>query len=164
MVWSALLGIILGSINKKSIQNSIKISVGFWSGSWTFLDQFWGCFLDPGPSKMELSCRRGAIFEKITFFRSDTVLDWFFNDFRWFWVPFWGAFWDQNRIQKSIKKSIRFWIDFGRILAPNLAPFWPNFGSKNRSKIKVDFCMKKGMGRGTESGSPGYQKFVRGGP
>ena len=44
-----------------------------------------------------------------------------------------------------MKQSIRFWIDFGRILAPNLAPFWPNFGSKNRSKIKVDFCTKKGM-------------------
>ena len=26
-----------------------------------------------------------------------------------------------------------------------LGPFWPNFGSKNRSKIKVDFCTKKGM-------------------
>ena len=36
---------------------------------------FWECFEDPGPSKMELSCRRGAIFEKITFFKPDAVMD-----------------------------------------------------------------------------------------
>ena len=62
-------------IDKKSIQNSIKISVGFWSGSWTVFGQFWERFGEPEPSKMELSCRRGAIFEKITFFRPDSVLD-----------------------------------------------------------------------------------------
>ena len=37
----------------------------------------WECFEDPGPSKMELSCRRGAIFKKFMFFWQDLVLDWF---------------------------------------------------------------------------------------
>ena len=62
-------------INERSIQNSIKISIGFWNGSWTIFSQFWERFGEPEPSKMELSCRRGDIFEKITFFRSDAVLD-----------------------------------------------------------------------------------------
>ena len=35
----------------------------------------------------------------------------------------------------------RFWKDFGS----QVGPFWPNFGSKNRSKIKIDFCRKKVM-------------------
>ena len=38
-----------------------------------------------------------------------------------------------------MKKSITFWIEFCRILATKLAPFWFNFGSKNRSKIKIEF-------------------------
>ena len=29
-------------------------------------------------------------------------------------------------------------MDFGRILAPKIPPFWTIFGSKNRSKIKVE--------------------------
>ena len=62
-------------IDEKSIQNSIIISVGFWSGYWTIFDQFWERSGEPEPSKMELSCRRGANFEKITFFRLDAVLD-----------------------------------------------------------------------------------------
>ena len=93
-------------------------------------------------SKMVFSCRRGAIFEKITFFRSGKVVDGYFHDFLWSWGPFREPFWDQNRIQKSIKKSIRFLIDFGCILAPILGPFWHNFASKNRSKIKVWKSMK----------------------
>ena len=116
-------------------------------GSWSVLGLFLECFGDSGPSKMSVSFKRGAILQKITFFRSDAVLDWFFNDFGWFWEPFLGSFWVQNRIQKSIKKSIRFWIDFWRILAPNVAPFWPNFGSKNRSKIRVEIWRKRSYGR-----------------
>ena len=62
-------------INEKSIQNSITMSVGFWSGSWIVFGQFWERFGEPEPLKMVFSCRRGAIFEKITFFRPDSVLD-----------------------------------------------------------------------------------------
>ena len=85
--------------------------------------QFWDHFGEPGPSFLSVSCRRGAIFQKITFFRPDSVSDGFLIDFGWFWEPFWGAFWDQNRIPKSMKKVIRFWIDFGRTLAPKMTPF-----------------------------------------
>ena len=62
-------------INEKTIQNSINISIGFLSGSWTVFDQFWYFCRHPGSSKMELSCRRGAIFKKIRIFRSDPFLD-----------------------------------------------------------------------------------------
>ena len=98
---------------------------------------FWECFGKPGPPKMRVSLRRGAIFEKFTFFRSDKILGIYFHDFRWSWGIFQEPFWDQNRIEKSIKKSIIFWIEFGCILAPILDPFGTNFGFKNRSKIKV---------------------------
>ena len=125
-------------IIKKSIQNSIEILVGFLIGSWTVLGGFWERFGDPGPSKISVSLKRGAIFEKITFFRPDSVLDGFFIDFGWFWEH-WEPFWLQNRIQKSINKSIRFWMDFGIIVAPKLGQSWAHFGSKNRSKIKVEF-------------------------
>ena len=78
--YSFVLGTILGAqmkpeINQQSIQISIEILLGFLIGSWRTLGGFWECFGHPGPSKMELSCGRGAIFEKITFFRSDAVLD-----------------------------------------------------------------------------------------
>ena len=75
-------------IIKKSIQNSIKILVGFLIGSLTIFCGFWECFGVPGPSFLSVSLRRGAIFEKITFFRSDSVLDGFLIDFGWFWEPF----------------------------------------------------------------------------
>ena len=126
-------------INEKSIQNSIEFLDRFLIVSWMVFRRFLKHFGEPGPSFLSVSCRRGAIFHKITFFRPDSVLDEFLMDFEWFWEPFWGPFWDQNGIQKSIKKVIRFLIHFGGILAPKVAPFWTNFGSKNRSKIKVDF-------------------------
>ena len=67
-------------INEKSIQNSIKISIGFLSVSWSVFGQFWERFGEPEPSKMVFSCRRGAIFEKIMFFRLDKVLDGYCHD------------------------------------------------------------------------------------
>ena len=79
-------------IIKKSIQNSIEFLVGFLIGSWTVFGRFWERFGDLGPSKMSVSLKRGAIFEKITFFRPDSVLDGFLMDFGWFWEPFWGPF------------------------------------------------------------------------
>ena len=49
--------------------------IRFWSDFWTICDQFWEYFEDIESSKMVFSCRRGAIFEKITFFKSDAVMD-----------------------------------------------------------------------------------------
>ena len=107
----------------KSMKNRFKISVGFWSGSWIVFAQFWGRFGQAGPSKMELSCGRGAIFQKITFFRPDAVLDRFLIDFGAVLAPFW----DQNRIKKSINKNCpildRFWKDFGSQIDSMLGPF-----------------------------------------
>ena len=68
-------------IDYNSIQNSIKISILFWSGFWAICDQFWEYFEDLESSKMVFSCRRGAIFEKITFFRSGKVVDEYFHNF-----------------------------------------------------------------------------------
>ena len=67
-------------IYEKSVQNLIKISVAFWSVSWNVFDQFWERFGEHKPSKIVFSCRRGAIFAKITFFRADMVMDGFLND------------------------------------------------------------------------------------
>ena len=72
-----------------------------------------------------------------------------------------GIFCDQNRIRKSIKKSVRFGIDFGRILAPNLAPFGVNFFSKNRSKIKIEKRSIFGESRENRGGSPGSRAGLR---
>ena len=54
----------------------------------TIFDQFLEYFEDLESLKMVFSCRRGAIFEKSTFFRSDKVLDGFFHDFLWSWGSF----------------------------------------------------------------------------
>ena len=55
-------------------------------------------------------------------------------------------------------------MDFGSILGP----FWSNFGSKDPSKIKVHFCMKKGMDimalGGRLFGSPESRGGGQGGP
>ena len=60
---------------KKSIQKSIEILVGVLSGFWSIVVQLWVCSWDPGPSKMSVWCRRGAIFQEFTFFMPDSVLD-----------------------------------------------------------------------------------------
>ena len=63
----------------KSMKNRFKIRSKFQSDflsvSWSVFGEFWERFGEPEPSKMVFSCRRGAIFEKITFFKSDAVMD-----------------------------------------------------------------------------------------
>ena len=76
----------------KSMKNRFKIRSKFQSDflsvSWSIFDQFWERFGEPEPSKMVFSCRRGAIFEKIKFFRSSNVLNRYFDDCSWSWGPF----------------------------------------------------------------------------
>ena len=48
--------------------------LGFFSFLAVFV-RFWQCFRDPRPSKMRFSWRRGAIFQKLTFFRPYAVLE-----------------------------------------------------------------------------------------
>ena len=132
--------------------------VGFLIGSWTVFGRFWERFGDLGPSKMSVSLKRGAIFEKITFFRPDSVLDGFLIDFEWFWELFWAASWDQNRIQKSIKKSFRFWIDFGRILAPKR----DQEATRKRQKRSPKKQPKK-MIKIIDAGNAGFARFFTSG-
>ena len=62
-------------IDQKSIQKSIDFLVGFLIGFGMVLGQLLEGFWDLGPSKMSFWCRRGAIFQKFTFFWSDSFLE-----------------------------------------------------------------------------------------
>ena len=126
-------------INKKSVQNSIEFLFVFLFGSWSVFPGFWQRFGYHEPSKMSVSCRRGAIFQKTTFFRTDAAVDRFCIDFWRFWEPFWGPFWNQNRIRKSIKKSIWFWIDSGLHFGSTLASFSPQFWLPKFDTKFIDF-------------------------
>ena len=76
----------------KSMPNSIENLVGFLVGSWAVFGRFWNGFGTPGPSKMSVSPRRGAIFQKIMVFRPDAVLGRFLIDLGWFGEPFFSHF------------------------------------------------------------------------
>ena len=56
---------------------------------------FWECFGKPGPLKMSVSARRGAIFEKFTFFRPDA----FWIDFRLILAGFGSHVGTQNGVK-----------------------------------------------------------------
>ena len=61
------------------------------------------------------------------------------------------------KIDQKINQILdRFWKDFGS----QLAPFWPYFGSKNRSKIKIE---KRSI-FGAVGGESGVPKVDQGGP
>ena len=126
-------------ILNKSIQNSIEVLVGFLIGSWTVFDRFWERFGDLGPSKMSVSPKRGAIFEKITFFRPDSVLDGFLMDFGWFWEPFGDHF----GIKIASKNRWKNRSDFGWILEgfrlPNGVKVGPILAPKIDQKSKSIF-------------------------
>ena len=86
----------------KSIKNTFKnrsnfgwILIGFGMVFGQFLEGFW----DPGPYKMSCWCRRSAIFQKFTFFWSDSFLERFWRDVGWFW----GPFWEPKRCQNGFK-------------------------------------------------------------
>ena len=87
-------------------QNSIEILVEFLKGSCTVFDRFWERFWDLGLSKMSVSPRRGAISEKITFFRSDSVWDIFLMNFGWFWEPFGHHFGTKVASKKRSKNRL----------------------------------------------------------
>ena len=139
--------------------------VGFLIGSWTVFGRFWERVGDHGPSKMSVSLMRGAIFEKITFFRPDSVLDGFLMDFGWFWEPFGAPFLHQYRIQKSIKKNHSdfgwilqgFWLSNGVKVGPILAP---KINQKSRSIFeRKRERMKEGSGgRGGAQEGPFFSR------
>ena len=94
-------------IDEKSIQNSIKISVGFWSGYWNVFAQFWKLWglilgakiVDFGSLNASLAHLRRGIHRRPLrhpWFGSifETILDQFFNDFLDdFLVRFLDHFW-----------------------------------------------------------------------
>ena len=80
---------------------------------------------------MELSCRRGAIFEKIGFFRVDSVLDLFFNDFCSFGSHFGEHFGTTNASKTRSKNQ----SDFGSIWEGFWLPIWINFETILAPKI-----------------------------
>jgi len=78
---------------------------------------------------MSVSPRRGAISEKITFFRSDSVWDIFLMNFGWFWEPFGHHFGTKVASKKRSENRIdlrwileRFLLPDGIKLEPILAP------------------------------------------
>ena len=88
-----------GEIAKKSVKKTVENCIGFLIGFGWFLFGFWECFGDPGPSKMSVSCKRGAIFQKFTFLllmRFDFGL--IFNGF---WVVF-GSTFGANMLPKWV--------------------------------------------------------------
>ena len=66
----------------------------------------------PGPSKMSFWCGRGAIFQKFTFYWSDSFWERFLTGFGWFWDSFWEPKWVKNEVKNRSKNE---WI-FGSLL------------------------------------------------
>ena len=54
--------------HEKSMQKSMRNSAGFLHGLGSVVGRLWGCFWDPGPLILSVSCRRDAIFQKFVFF------------------------------------------------------------------------------------------------
>ena len=101
-------------IGNKSVKKSVENCAGFLIGVGSFFCGFWECFGDPGPSKMSVSCRRGAIFQKFTVFFTrfglGQIFDRFFNVLR----SILGAKMVSKWVENSMKKLMDFWIAPGR--------------------------------------------------
>ena len=49
------------------MQKSMRNLDGFLHGLGSVFSRLWGCFWDPGPLILSVSCRRDAIFQKFVF-------------------------------------------------------------------------------------------------
>ena len=121
--------------------------------------------------KMSFSCTRGAHFQGFRPPRSipnsmkkrsknETLVCTVFGRFG-------KPFCDHFGIKIASKTRSKNHADFGSILDGFWLPIWFHFGqilASNRSKIKIDFCRKKGWTTDWYFGSPEYQKFLREGP
>ena len=132
----------------ESYQNPYKIPPKIWLDfclvSGGFLVDFWGCFEEPGPPKMSVSPRRGAIFRKIQFFRPDAVLGWFYIDC---WTIL-ECSWDGKTYPKIKQKNNQslndFLMDFGIHFGSKWRPCWPHFRHQKSSQILPDFRRSPG--------------------
>ena len=112
-------------INKKTIQKSTEKSRRFLRYFCSVFGWLWGCFWDPGPSKMSVSCKRGAHFQKIVFFMLGLTFCWFCDVLGCFGDSFWEPKWRQNGF-KLWSKNQSFFIEFrshsGSTLATKMTP------------------------------------------
>ena len=54
--------------DKNNSPKSMQKSMRFLMDLWSVFGWLWGCFWDPEPLKMTVSCKRGAHFQKFVFF------------------------------------------------------------------------------------------------
>ena len=76
-------------IDEKSMQQSMGNSAGFLRGLGSVFSSLWEPFLDPGPSILRVSSRRGAIFQNFVFLRFGLIFCRFGDVLGWFGEPFW---------------------------------------------------------------------------
>ena len=55
-------------VDEKSRQKSMRNSAGFLHGLGSVCGRLWGCFWNPGPLILSVSCRRDANSQKFVFF------------------------------------------------------------------------------------------------
>ena len=91
-------------------------SAGFLHGLGSVFGQLWGCFWDPGPLILSVSCTRDANSQKFVFFyvRVDSFV--IFGGFGVVWGVILGAKWQLKWLQNLIKKMSDFWIALGSAL------------------------------------------------
>ena len=74
----------------------MRNSAGFLHGLGSVFGRLWGCFWDPGPLILSVSCTRDANSQKFVFFH--VWVDFFviLGGFGWFGGSFWEPKGDQN--------------------------------------------------------------------
>ena len=95
------------------MQKSMRNSAGFLHGLGSVFGRLWGCFWDPGPLILSVSCRRGAIFQNVVFFH--VWVDFFviLAGFVVVWGVILGASGRPKWLQNLIKKLSDFLIALG---------------------------------------------------
>ena len=88
----------------------MRNSAGFLHGLGSVFGQLWGCFWDPDPLILSVSCRRDANSQKFVFFH--VWVDFFviLGGFGVVWGVILGAKGRPKWLQKLIKKMSDFWI------------------------------------------------------
>ena len=77
----------------------MRNSAGFLHGLGSVFGRLWGCFWDPGPLILSVSCRRDAIFQNFVFFMFGLN----FCDFGRFWGGLGGHFGSQRATKTASK-------------------------------------------------------------
>ena len=91
-------------------------SDGFLQGLGSVVGRLWGCFWDPGPLILSVSCRRDANFQKFVFFMFGLTFFVILGGFGVVWGVILGAKGRPKWLQNLIKKMSDFWIALGSAL------------------------------------------------